>query len=289
LNRDFLGTLSTISGIMARFGYSELFVNGSRGVYAALNGRTLPVKDLTLPEVAILANQVRLFARSNGLRLDALNPFCGGTIRDFDLRWHAVVCPATTDEIVLSVRRHKFHDLTLESFNLSVHNLELLNTAVANMQPILVAGPTGSGKTSFLTSILKKWHFQKRVLIAEAVAEIPVLSPQWISLFETHANTAGNGRVSIKQIAREALRLRPEVFVVGELRGSEADVFFDLNFSGHGGVLGTIHGDSVAGVRARLKRMLGKHHQSLWPSFNILMVFMKDTEVVDLAMHEVTI
>lgn len=252
----------------------EVLINGTRGVFAASSAglqRTTPFS-LGLDDISDVMRQI---AWEKGLRLDVRSPACGGMIESLGIRWHAVISPVAQDEIIISFRKHHFRELSLESFSfLSPSHLQLIGEGIEAQLPILIAGSTGVGKTTFLLSLLKKWHLSRRVILIETISELPPLSDSWLRLTEASMQVSGDGAFSLEQIARETLRLRPEVFVVGELRGAEANVFLDLSLCGQGGCLATIHAGSTDGAMVRLKQMADKTAKSLpanWQAVVILL------------------
>jgi len=195
------------------------------------------------------------FVADQGLRLDPLHPFAGGQLKvgAVLLRWHAVIPPISPDGVVLSLRRHRFEELSLTDFDWEGPELQgRLHETFEDRGALLVAGPTGVGKTTLLNAWLQHFARTRRVVILERLAEIPAMHDSWVRLVEKDKNVDGAGSFSLNEIFRQSLRLRPDLLVVGEIRGSEADVFLEAAATGHQCVAATIHASCAKTAWARL-------------------------------------
>ena len=205
------------------------------------------------------------FAWEQGLRLDPYEPSAGGLMElpqtflqqhpEFEsssFRWHGVLAPLAQDGPQLCLRRHQFTELDLADFFLSDRHRQMLLDAVQNSLPILFVGPTGSGKTSLMQALLKARCRTERVIILETIAELPRLSPRWVRLLARGSDHQNKGAIDLDRLLQESLRLRPDRFVVGELRSSEAAAFCQAVRTGHGAAMATLHGGSVDDVPDRL-------------------------------------
>ena len=179
MNSELDRFLTKISDLIDKHGGDEILINGSRGVFVTGASSTQEIPRLS-EDIAKIADLVRFLAKKSGLRIDALRPACGGFIAELSLRWHALVSPVAQDEMVLSLRRHRFKVLTLRDYSITDDQHDAIHQAISQKNPIVIGGPTGSGKTSLLVSILKNWHFSRRVIMLETVSELPSLSPFWI-------------------------------------------------------------------------------------------------------------
>jgi pilus assembly protein CpaF len=124
---------------------------------------------------------------------------------------------------------------------------------------ILIAGPTGSGKTTFLAAFLQEFCHLERTVILEAIPELPAPGPHGINLCERIASLEGMGAVSLERLVAESLRLRPDRLVFGEIRGREARAFWEAISSGHQATIGTIHAASADEARSRLAFLAASH------------------------------
>lgn len=201
-----------------------------------------------------LAEWLLAAAEETGARLDPLRPATGGRLGGA-FRWHAVLSPTAPDGPLLSLRRHRFASLKLAAFaEGSVADALLM--AFECGRPLVIAGPTGSGKTSLLAALLAERAAHERVVCLEAFEELPDASPQWVRLVERTPNLEGKGGVTLARLFHESLRLRPDRLVLGEVRGAEARLFAEAALTGHRGVLTTMHAGSRAQVLARLRALV---------------------------------
>lgn len=234
----------------------ELLINGQRG-WTFISGterKTVPAKPHVMEGfVDFLVDLAEL----SGGRIDALSPSFGSCHDELQIRWHALLAPVASDGFVFSIRRHRFGTLELHDFEITPDSLKSIHQAIDLKQSMIVSAPTGTGKTSFLACLLKRFHKDDRVVIVETLSEIATLSPTWIRLTEAKPLRSGLGAYSIRDIANDVLRLRPDRVVVGEIRSSEADVFLTLAQTGHGGCYSTIHAGGIDEAIHRFKRLCG--------------------------------
>jgi pilus assembly protein CpaF len=154
---------------------------------------------------------------------------------------------------LLSIRRHPYAQIKLEHLAevgmLSQSQLEFLQGALRDRQNIVVAGATSSGKTTLLSALIAE--LDERVLCIEQIPELVLREPA-ISMHERPANQEGLGAISMQQLVIEALRMRPDRIVVGEVRGSEFGVLLQAMNNGHRGTMATLHCKSLADLPNRL-------------------------------------
>lgn len=198
------------------------------------------------------------FSFSQGVRLDPLKPYSGGYLHEHNVRWHCLIPPVAIDGAVVSLRRHEFTALTLADFN-DPHNLcDDCLTHVRGYKPLLVCGSTSSGKTTFLASLLRAVCQQERLAILESIVELPLMSSLWMRC-QTQGDT------SMEVLIEEILRLRPDRFVIGEIRGQEIIAFVKAMTIGHLGLLTTLHAESSRQVQARIRFLLSLYTSSFQP------------------------
>lgn len=232
----------------------EVLLNGTTSAYLVRGKQSNPLKNpFYTPESMI--HWIQTLAFRNLQRIDPLFP-CNGGVLNGAWRWHGILPPAAPDGPLFCLRRQRLTDLGLESFGLTKGQSSELEAALRSNRPLLICGPTGSGKTSLLTALLKEWCMNERVCLLERIQEIPRYSPRWISLVERPANQEGRGAISLDALFEEALRLLPQRIVVGEIRGPEAGAFFNSSLAGHLGVVSTIHGQTPQAVLERLSALL---------------------------------
>jgi pilus assembly protein CpaF len=192
-----------------------------------------------------------------GLRIDRSAPMVDARLADGS-RLHAVVPPAAVDHPIVAIRRFTQAVTSLtqlrESGSATPDQVEGLSSAVSRRQTILVSGGTGSGKTTLLNLLAGLIPAGERVVTIEDAAELMI--PGHRVRLEAHpSNAEGVGEVTIRQLLRTALRLRPDRIVVGEVRGKEAmDLVWALN-TGHRGSMSTIHANSPQEALWRLETL----------------------------------
>jgi pilus assembly protein CpaF len=246
----------------------ELLINSARSV-AIVAGERVQVGRSPFGSGQEMLHWLTLFAREEGVRLDPICGSAGGMVAPQrltqvwndagQLRWHALLPPLSQDGPLLALRRHRFGVISLTNFGGTDDVKGQLSRAMGSRRSLLIAGPTGSGKSTLLVALLAAHASQERVLILESVAEIPSLFPTWVRLLERLPNLEGVGAVSLDRLLKESLRLRPDRLVLGEIRGSEAQPFFNALLSGHDGAMATIHAGTVHEARHRFGTLASNH------------------------------
>lgn len=246
--------LSSLIASLAKTQGDEILLNGIRGAFVVVNGKTQPLAN-PFDDSESMIQWIQTLAYRSLQRIDPLFPSNGGTI-DQVWRWHGVLPPAAPNGPIFCLRRQRLNELDMEDFEIELDSVAKIEQALQSQRPILVCGPTGSGKTSLLAALLKKWCKDERVCLLERIQEIPTHSPHWISLVERPANQEGCGAISLQHLFEEALRLLPQRIVVGEIRGAEVGPFFHSTLTGHGSVISSFHGTHPTEVMERLSTLL---------------------------------
>lgn len=211
---------------------------------------------------AALTQWVTELARAGNVRLDPVAGAAGGSVREGAFRWHCILPPMAVDGPLVSVRRHRLNQLTIDQFAAAPEYLRELRTALDRAAHILIAGPTGSGKTTLLAALIKLLPADDRVFLFESVQEIGAFAPGVVRLTSRAANLEKIGEFPLARVLAESLRLLPDRIVVGEVRSSEAAVLIDAMRTGHQGVLATIHAGSGPEALARLTFLAGLPDQT---------------------------
>jgi pilus assembly protein CpaF len=235
---------------------TDVLVNGSSGVWVD-RGAGLQRAPLELDPATVRSLAQRL-ATACGRRLDDAQPYVDARLPD-GTRLHAVLPPVAPDGPCLSLRTFRHRAFTLDdlvtSGTLTEEASELLVAVVAARLPYLISGGTGSGKTTLLNTLLGLVPSGERVIVVEDASELRPDHPHVVSLAARPANAEGAGEVGLRDLVRQALRMRPDRIVVGECRGGEiVELLAALN-TGHDGGGGTLHANSPADVPARLEAL----------------------------------
>lgn len=205
------------------------------------------------------------FAISYNIRLDPLLPANGGmiNINNIYFRWHALLPCVSKSGPLFSLRRHNFDKFTLNDFLVTESQYLSFKNILKNNYPFLICGPTGSGKTTFLSILVKTFCANERILCLEHVSELPKLTPKWVGLVEKAPNLEGVGGFSLACVLKEALRLRPDRIIIGEIRADEAKIFLQSIDTGHNSILSTMHAGSASQAYRRLQMLSGYNDISM--------------------------
>jgi pilus assembly protein CpaF len=259
----------------------EIWINGPGHIFVARNGISeLTSVVLSENEIIVLVEQL---LRNTGRRLDISHPFVDATLPDGS-RLHAVIPEITKKWPAINIR--KFGSTTpnleflVEKQMLDSQTANLLKEIVGNSKNLLISGTTGAGKTTFLSSLLNSLPANIRIITCEEVFELKLKSSDWVALQTREMNLESEGEVSLRRLIREALRMRPDRLVLGEVRQAEAlDLLIALN-SGMSG-MATIHANSAREAINKLMLL------PLLGGPNIQAEFVKKTvgQVIDFAVH----
>ena len=227
-------------------------------------GRGLERTGVRFADEAAVRRLAQRLALSAGRRLDDAQPWVDGRLpgvgRDvFGVRLHAVLAPVASGGTCVSLRVLRPATQGLAALRASgavtEDGYELLRQIVLGRLAFLVVGGTGAGKTTLLAALLGEVDPAERIVCVEDAAELAPAHPHVVRLVARAPNVEGVGEVSVRQLVRQALRMRPDRLVVGEVRGAEViDLMTALN-TGHDGGAGTIHANSPAEVPARLEAL----------------------------------
>jgi pilus assembly protein CpaF len=224
-------------------------------------GSGLESAGVGFPDEAAVRRLAQRLALAAGRRLDDASPCVDGWLADVGVRLHAVLPPVAADGTCLSLRvlRPAAHDLgALRGTGALDRTGEaLLRSVLAARLALLVSGGTGSGKTTILNALLGAVDPRERIVVVEDAEELRPRHPHVVRLVARPANIEGAGGVALRDLVRQALRMRPDRLVVGEVRGAEVcDLLAALN-TGHDGGAGTVHANSAREVPARLEALAG--------------------------------
>lgn len=202
--------------------------------------------------------QVRIFATqlavANARRLDELHPFVDIQLRS-GIRCHIITPPLSTSGTQISLRiphpaRPSLDELIKEQ---SLECQNLVKWIVDSKKSVLICGGTGTGKTTLLAAMLRESSPTERIVVIEDSSELLVEHPHIVMLQSRSANSEGIGEITLRTLVRQALRMRPDKIVVGEIRGAEILDFFAALNTGHRGCAATIHANSGADVVTRVQ------------------------------------
>jgi len=205
-----------------------------------------------------LRRLVQQIALSRGKRLDQSQPFVDLSLTK-NIRFHCVLAPIASPGTLVSIRIHKSKTFTLNQlqelgmFDLRIKNF--LNDILKTNKSFVICGGTGSGKTTLLNSLISEIDYAKRILVIEDTKEIISNHPQLISLEARPANIEGFGQITLRDLVKQALRMRADRLIIGEVRGEEVVDWLAALNTGHKGGAGTLHANSIKEVITRFETL----------------------------------
>jgi len=222
---------------------TDVFIEDHRGIHR--------VGSIARDEVSLIIERI---LRRTSRRIDALSPIVDVRLVDGS-RVCVVIPPVAVDGPTLSIRKFSKNILDFTQFG-DEHLVATMNALVRERSNVVVAGATSSGKTSLLAAVLSHCDPRERIVLIEDTAELPTHHPHVVRLESRPANVEGVGEITLQQLVRTSLRLRPDRLVVGEVRGSEAlDMLMALT-SGHRGCWSTCHAQSPLDALHRLSALV---------------------------------
>jgi pilus assembly protein CpaF len=243
-------------------GVTDILVNGPRQVYLD-RGAGLELSDVRFSNDDEVRKLAQRLAASVGRRLDDASPFVDARLAD-GTRVHAVLATLAAPGTCISLRVPAARTFALDDFvasgSLSPVGAEVLRRMVSARLAFLVSGGTGSGKTTLLAALLGLVPTSERIVIVEDSRELAPHHPHVVRLEGRPANAELAGAVTLTQLVRQSLRMRPDRLVVGEVRGAEISDLLSAMNTGHEGGCGTVHANSAADVPARLEALASLGH-----------------------------
>ncbi|MEQ9812998.1 MAG: CpaF family protein [Azospirillaceae bacterium] len=237
----------------------DIVVNGPNRVYVERRGQLEPVA-VRFRDNAHVMNIIYRIIGPIGRRVDENNPFVDARLPDGS-RVNAMIPPVAIDGPTLSIRKFKRDPLSaqdlLDGKALNPEMLSLLRRSVRGRMNILIIGGTGAGKTTLLNVLSGFMGAKERVITIEDAAELQIRHAHVVRAETRPGNADGAREVSSREILRNALRMRPDRIILGEVRGSEAVDMLQAMSTGHPGSMATIHANSTRDALARLEMLLG--------------------------------
>lgn len=232
---------------------TDVFISASSGVWVQ-RGAVASRSTLELTEAQTRELAVRL-VDWGGRHIDDASP-CVDVRLDGGVRVHAALAPVSVRGTEISIRLPTRSVSTLSDWlssgGMSRDVSERLHRAVAMSETLLISGATGAGKTALLACLMSEVPSEQRIITIEDVAELQIEHPRVVGLEARQPNTDGRGEITIAELVRQSLRMRPERLVVGECRGPEVVDMLRAFTTGHSGGGSTIHANSLGDVAVRL-------------------------------------
>lgn len=255
---DELLGLGPLEELLADADITDIMVNGPEQTYVERKGR-LELANIRFRDEEHLFQVAQRIVNSVGRRVDQTTPLADARLKDGS-RVNVIVPPLSLRGTAISIRKFSAKPITLDMMasggSMSQDMATLLKIAGASRFNIVISGGTGSGKTTMLNALSKMIDPGERVLTIEDAAELRLQQPHWLPLETRPANLEGQGEISIRDLVRNALRMRPDRIILGEIRGSECfDLLAAMN-TGHDGSMCTLHSNSPREALARMENMV---------------------------------
>jgi pilus assembly protein CpaF len=256
LRRDVVGA-GPLEPLLRTPHVTDVLVNGADHVYLD-RGSGLELTPVRFADEEAVRRLAQRLAALGGRRLDDATPYVDLRLPD-GTRFHAVLAPLARPGTLVSLRVPRPRTFTIDELvevaTLTPDTARILTAVVARRLAFLVSGGTGSGKTTLLAALLSQVDPAERIVLVEDASELRPDHPHVVALEGRPANIEGAGAIDVRTLVRQALRMRPDRLVVGEVRGGEVvDLLAALN-TGHEGGCGTLHANSALDVPARVEAL----------------------------------
>ncbi len=254
---DVLG-YGPLEPLLARDDIADIMVNGADTTYIEVNGK-IERTNIRFRDNAQLMNICQRIVSQVGRRVDEASPICDARLLDGS-RVNVIAPPLAIDGPTLTIRKFKKDKLRLEDLvnfgSISPAGAELLRIIGHSRCNVLISGGTGSGKTTLLNCLTGFIEPGERVITCEDSAELQLQQPHVVRLETRPPNIEGSGAVTMRELVKNCLRMRPERIIVGEVRGPEAFDLLQAMNTGHDGSMGTLHANSPREALSRVESMI---------------------------------
>ncbi len=255
---DMLG-LGPLEPLLADETITDIMVNGPFQVYIERAGK-LELSDVRFRDNQHVMNIATRIVTNVGRRIDETTPLVDARLTDGS-RVNIIIPPLAIDGASISIRKFAKKSITLDVMSRQNNISEVMSTvlkiAARSALNILISGGTGSGKTTLLNALSQMIEVGERVVTIEDAAELQLQQPHVVRLETRPANLEGHGEITMRDLVKNALRMRPDRIILGEVRGSEAVDMLQAMNTGHEGSLGTIHANRPREALTRLENMVG--------------------------------
>ncbi len=263
---DMLG-LGPLEPLLADDLVTDIMVNGPNQVYIERSGK-LTLSNVHFRDNQHLLNIAQRIVTAVGRRVDETSPICDARLADGS-RVNVIIPPLAIDGASISIRKFSEDKITLDKMlgfkSISEPLMKLLKIAGACRLNILVSGGTGSGKTTMLNALSRMVDKGERVVTIEDAAELQLQQPHVVRLETRPANLEGKGEVTMRDLVKNALRMRPDRIILGEIRGGEAIDMLQAMNTGHDGSMGTVHANRPRETLTRMENMVNMAGLNLPP------------------------
>jgi pilus assembly protein CpaF len=254
---DMIG-LGPLEPLLKDESITDIMVNGPEQIYIERKGK-LELTAIRFRDNEHVMNIAQRIVTAIGRRVDESSPVCDARLKDGS-RVNVIAPPLALRGACISIRKFAKKKITLdimaEQNNISESLCKLLKIAGACRLNIIISGGTGSGKTTLLNALSRMIDHGERVVTIEDAAELQLQQPHVVPLETRPANLEGDGEITMRDLVKNALRMRPDRIILGEVRGGEALDLLQAMNTGHDGSLGTLHANNPREALTRLENMV---------------------------------
>ncbi len=254
---DVLG-YGPLEPLLARDDIADIMVNGAGTVFIEVGGK-IQKTGIRFRDNQQLLNICQRIVSQVGRRVDESSPICDARLADGS-RVNAIVPPLAIDGPALTIRKFRKDKLTLDQLvkygSITQQGAEILQIIGRCRCNVLVSGGTGSGKTTLLNCLTQFIDHDERIITCEDAAELQLQQPHVVRLETRPPNIEGEGQVTMRDLVKNCLRMRPERIIVGEVRGPEAFDLLQAMNTGHDGSMGTLHANNPREALSRCESMI---------------------------------
>jgi pilus assembly protein CpaF len=267
--------------LLDRDDISDIMVNGAGRVFIEVGGKTRET-DVRFDSNDQLMNICQRIVSAVGRRVDESSPICDARLPDGS-RVNVIAPPLAIDGPTLTIRKFKRDKLTLDQLvrfgSITEEGAEILKIIGRVRCNVLISGGTGSGKTTLLNCLTAYIDPDERIVTCEDSAELQLQQPHVVRLETRPENLEGQGLVTMRDLVKNCLRMRPERIIVGEVRGPEAFDLLQAMNTGHDGSMGTLHANSPREALSRLESMISVGGLNL-PSHTVREMMVSSIDVI---------
>jgi pilus assembly protein CpaF len=277
---DVLG-YGPLEPLLARDDIADIMVNGANKTYIEVGGK-IQLTNVRFRDNQQLMNICQRIVSQVGRRVDESSPICDARLPDGS-RVNVIAPPLAIDGPALTIRKFKKDKLTLDQLTkfgaISAPGAAILKIVGKVRCNVVISGGTGSGKTTLLNCLTNYIEHDERVITCEDAAELQLQQPHVVRLETRPPNLEGQGSVTMRDLVKNCLRMRPERIIVGEVRGPEAFDLLQAMNTGHDGSMGTLHANSPRECLSRIESMITMGGFSL-PSRTIREMICSSVDVI---------
>ncbi len=263
---DMLG-LGPLEPLLADETISEVMINGPKQVYIEHQGKLI-LSDVQFRDNSHILGVATRIVTAIGRRIDESSPLCDARLMDGS-RVNIIIPPLAIDGPTITIRKFSKKKITLDTMlkfgSISQQMQKVLRICGRSRLNILISGGTGSGKTTLLNALSQMVDHGERVVTIEDAAELQLQQPHVVRLETRPANLEGHGEISMRDLVKNALRMRPDRIIVGETRGPEALDMLQAMNTGHDGSMSTVHANRPREALMRLENLVGMGVANLSP------------------------